>query len=140
MVEQTLALKLKHLSVPGGSKPGSRVGIHYRFDERVRAALRSSRSCDYLFVHLVFRFSAVPSLAILPGGPRLSVGFQQANDDGFPPCSRDSLQKHDPAITPGPTLTPAGLLGPAGDTSASVLQANQRLVVALRLNDQDRAS
>ncbi len=37
MVKQTLALKLKHLSVRGGSKPGSRVGIHYSFDERVRA-------------------------------------------------------------------------------------------------------
>ncbi len=35
--KQTLALKLKHLSVPGGSKPGSGVGIHYSFDERVRA-------------------------------------------------------------------------------------------------------
>ncbi len=36
-MEQGLALKLKHLSVPGGSKPGSRVRMHYRFDERVRA-------------------------------------------------------------------------------------------------------
>ncbi len=36
-MEQTLALKLKHLSVPGGSKAGGRVRMHYSFDERVRA-------------------------------------------------------------------------------------------------------
>ncbi len=36
VVEQTLALKLKYLSVDGSQKPGSREGMRYRIDERVR--------------------------------------------------------------------------------------------------------
>lgn len=36
VVEQTLALKLQYLSVDGSQKPGSREGMRYRIDERVR--------------------------------------------------------------------------------------------------------
>ena len=36
------------------------------------------------------------------------------------------------------TFAPAGLLSPAGDASPPVLQANQRFVVGLGLNDEDR--